>query len=145
VKAITIKQPWATLIAIGVKDIENRCWATNYRGPIAIHSSKRLNWDDVEDAAELMKGFIPKFSVGKFCHEVKTEPWRYPLGSIIAAGFLVDCVAKSDSPWFMGEFGFLLRNVEKLPMPIPMKGALGLWDVSDELIGLRRVWGETKC
>lgn len=37
-KALTIRQPWASLIALGVKTIETRSWRTNYRGPIAIHA-----------------------------------------------------------------------------------------------------------
>src|SRR5574343_1234835 len=39
-KAITLHQPWATLVAIGAKRIETRSWSTNYRGPIAIHAAK---------------------------------------------------------------------------------------------------------
>ena len=39
-KAITLWQPWATLIAIGVKPFETRSWATSYRGPLAIHAGK---------------------------------------------------------------------------------------------------------
>ena len=38
-KALTIKQPWASLIASGIKDIENRTWKTHYRGKIYIHAS----------------------------------------------------------------------------------------------------------
>lgn len=37
-KAISIKQPWASLIAHGIKDIENRSWRTNYRGRVLIHA-----------------------------------------------------------------------------------------------------------
>ncbi len=40
-KAITIWQPWASLIACGAKKYETRSWATNYRGPIAIHVAKK--------------------------------------------------------------------------------------------------------
>jgi hypothetical protein len=40
-KAITILQPWASLIACGAKQIETRRWATSYRGPIAIHTGKQ--------------------------------------------------------------------------------------------------------
>lgn len=39
-KAITIRQPWASLIAAGVKTIETRSWSTKYRGPLAIHAGK---------------------------------------------------------------------------------------------------------
>lgn len=39
-KAVTLTQPWATLVAIGAKQIETRSWPTNYRGPLAIHAGK---------------------------------------------------------------------------------------------------------
>lgn len=41
-KAITLTQPWATLMAIGAKRIETRSWATSYRGELAIHAGKGL-------------------------------------------------------------------------------------------------------
>lgn len=41
-KVITLTQPWATLVAIGAKQIETRSWATGYRGPLAIHAAKGL-------------------------------------------------------------------------------------------------------
>ncbi len=40
-KAITIWQPWASLLACGAKQYETRSWATSYRGPIAIHAAKK--------------------------------------------------------------------------------------------------------
>ena len=39
-KAITIKQPWASLIVAGIKDIENRTWKTSFRGRVLIHAAK---------------------------------------------------------------------------------------------------------
>ena len=39
-KTITLTQPWASLVAIGVKQIETRSWQTSYRGPLAIHAAK---------------------------------------------------------------------------------------------------------
>lgn len=41
-KAITLTQPWATLVAIGAKRIETRPWSTKYRGPLAIHAGKGI-------------------------------------------------------------------------------------------------------
>lgn len=41
IKAITIWQPWASLLACGAKKYETRSWATKYRGPIAIHAAKK--------------------------------------------------------------------------------------------------------
>lgn len=40
-KAITVWQPWASLLASGRKKYETRSWATSYRSPIAIHAAKR--------------------------------------------------------------------------------------------------------
>jgi hypothetical protein len=40
-KAITIWQPWASLLACGAKKYETRSWKTDYRGPIAIHVAKK--------------------------------------------------------------------------------------------------------
>ena len=49
-KALSIKQPWASLIAKGIKDVENRTWKTKFRGKVYIHaSSKKVdfgNWYD---------------------------------------------------------------------------------------------------
>jgi hypothetical protein len=42
-KAITIIQPWATLLAIGEKKFETRSWGTKYRGELAIHASKKTD------------------------------------------------------------------------------------------------------
>ena len=42
VKALSIQQPWAWLIVNGHKDIENRDWRTNFRGPVAIHAGKKI-------------------------------------------------------------------------------------------------------
>lgn len=45
-KVLTVTEPWATLIAIGAKQIETRSWPTGYRGPIAIHASKGMTGND---------------------------------------------------------------------------------------------------
>ena len=48
-KALSLWQPWASLIAAGVKKVETRHWPTAYRGPIAIHAAKRLESDCGEE------------------------------------------------------------------------------------------------
>lgn len=45
-KAITLMQPWATLVAIGAKRLETRSWSTNYRGPLAIHAGANTRFID---------------------------------------------------------------------------------------------------
>lgn len=41
-KALTLTQPWATLVALGAKRFETRSWQTSYRGPLAIHAAKGM-------------------------------------------------------------------------------------------------------
>lgn len=55
VKAITLWQPWASLVAVGAKKIETRSWATAYRGPLAIHAAKKKPADFVTEFMSLLK------------------------------------------------------------------------------------------
>lgn len=41
IKAISLHQPWASMIAQGVKTIETRLWYTPYRGELLIVSTKK--------------------------------------------------------------------------------------------------------
>jgi hypothetical protein len=121
IPALTVRQPWASLIIRGGKDIENRDWPTRVRGPVAIHSSAKLYREDMDDACSFLSGFMPRFSRRIF------ERDNFPTGVILGTVEIVDCVRQSDSPWFMGEYGFLLRNPKPLADPIPAKGSLGFW------------------
>lgn len=51
-KAITVIQPWATLLATGKKHIETRSWKTNYRGEILIHAGKKDPLFGISDMTE---------------------------------------------------------------------------------------------
>lgn len=61
-KALTLWQPWASLIAVGAKTIETRGWATNYRGPLAIHAAKRR--PDVEMLEDGLAGELYGVTTG---------------------------------------------------------------------------------
>lgn len=94
-KAITIKQPWASLIALGIKDIENRTWKTNYRGRVLIHSSAkpdvepyRLFNDDQISAIEKQVGNILEV-FESYDHN----------SMIIGSVEIVDCVQNDPSVW----------------------------------------------
>ena len=55
-KTLSIRQPWASLIVKGFKDVENRSWRTPIRGEIAIHASASKtedDWDDDWDASPM--------------------------------------------------------------------------------------------
>lgn len=115
-KAITLIQPWASLIADGRESVETRSWPTKHRGPFAIHAGAKI---DVEA-----------------CDRFGYDPLRIPTRCIVATAELADCVrfphpsAPPDEygDFSPGRYGFLLRDLRALPEPIPAKGSLGLWE-----------------
>lgn len=131
-KALTIKQPWASLIVAGAKDIENRDWPTKFTGIVAVHSSAKMARADMEDACDLMRGFIPKFSAARFQED------KFPTGVILGTVEIVGCFEEIGSPWFVGKYGFLLRKAVRFHDPIPCKGALGFWNVPDRIVAAMR-------
>lgn len=125
-KALSIRQPWAWLIINGGKDIENRSWKTNFRGRVLVHAAKGMTLAEYEDASlRVAMAINPRIQIPAF--EVLAR------GGIIGSVEIVDCVQKSDSPWFMGPYGFVLCNREPLHFQ-PLKGALGFFNVSDEVM-----------
>lgn len=92
-KAISLTQPWATLVAIGAKKIETRSWRTDYRGPLAIHAAKGLGKGGMRAHKELC-GTEPFCSVlnaalkawdtpPKSLREMAERPFM-PFGAIVA-------------------------------------------------------------
>ncbi|MCL5997078.1 MAG: ASCH domain-containing protein [Chloroflexi bacterium] len=139
-KALTLTQPWATLVAIGAKTIETRSWMTNYTGPLAIHAAKTFpRW--AQDTC-----FIePFFSTLRSYYAVLGLTDNYgkdilkllPLGQIVAIGELVSIrhVESVDPPepersfgdYSPGRHAWMLQNVRPV-MPMPARGTLGLWE-----------------
>ena len=58
-KVLTIKQPWATLVAEGLKKYEFRSWKLNYRGEILIHAGKGVDLDAMKKFEHLFEEFLP--------------------------------------------------------------------------------------
>lgn len=124
-KVITIKQPFASLIAEGIKEYEFRTWKTKYRGELLIHAGKGID-------KKAMKKF-EKYNL------------EYSSGCIIAKVNLTDCIKIDDKAREMlkekndfvyssiikhtewNGYGFKLENVEKIE-PIKINGKLSLWD-----------------
>ena len=123
-KVITIKQPWATLIAKRYKEYEFRTWKTKYRGEILIHAGKGTD-------KEAMTRF----------EDLKLE---YPEGCIIAKAKITDCIYVDDNfrkrvipknpnvykslnrtEW--EGYGFKIEEVEEI-RPIKINRKLSLWE-----------------
>jgi hypothetical protein len=145
-KAITIKQPWASLIIEGGKDIENRTRRTHVRGWVLVHAGQ--SWSDelcfsVFDFCRA-KGLLEYREInpdGSASERVRSVIQSVPiLGGIIGAMHISDCVESSDSPWFMGPdrkgqfavahrcFGYVIDRVVKLPF-LPCRGHQGWFNV----------------
>lgn len=114
-KALSIQQPWAWLIVNGHKDIENRNWWTNQRGVILIHAGKKL---DEEGLAWVRRNFPM----------LKINTDALMRGGIVGRANIVDCVKQSDSPWFIGRYGFVLQHAWPLEFE-PCRGQLGFFEV----------------
>jgi hypothetical protein len=132
-KALTLWQPWASLIAIGAKRIETRSWFTPYRGPLAIHAAKTF-WGE-----DRRRCFLPPFSTILAAHDL--TPDTLPLGKIVCLASLDECIetqavevraigqnerAFGDFSW--GRFAWFLARIRPLIRPIPARGARRLWD-----------------
>lgn len=128
-RTLSIRQPWAWAIITLGKDIENRDWSTGYRGPLLIHASKGMTRDEYEDflhTAHMVSRSRP-FPSGTTLPPMK----ELQRGGIVGRVDMVDCVSASDSPWFFGHYGFVLKNATPLPF-VPYKGQLGFFDVDYE-------------
>jgi hypothetical protein len=120
-KALSIKQPWAQLIIMGAKDVENRSRPTSFRGRFAVHVSlKRASYEDV--AVEAIPPDL-------------REPVRWAwernasAGRVIGTVELIDCIQDSNSIWAIDDhWQWVLRDPRLYSRSRPAKGKLGLWE-----------------
>lgn len=122
-KVLTLKQPWATLVAEGIKKYEFRSWKTKYRGKILIHAGSGI------DKKELDK--------------YKNLGYEFPKSKIIASVDLVDCleldenlnkqiIAENNIAYgnkVRTSYAWKLENVKKIKPIYDVKGQLGLWNI----------------
>ena len=130
-KALSIKQPWANLIAHGIKDIENRTWRTNFRGRIYIHASQKCM---STPAVLLLTG-------EQIIASLSLKQWRFPCSAIIGEVDIVDCVTNHESIWAdkdpniylngkkVNVYNWVLANAVLYDEPVlNVKGKLSLWE-----------------
>src|SRR5262245_1579965 len=117
IPALTVRQPWAWAIVAGHKDIENRSWATKYRGTLYIHAASQL-----ADETSLRQFEALCQRVGIPCPDYAS----LPLTAIIGSVRVVDCLDTHESPWAEGPKCWVLTNAESIK-PRIMRGSLGLW------------------
>ena len=143
-KALTIIQPYTTLIATGEKRFETRGWAAKYRGPLAIHAGKKVDKTACEE---------PEIKAALARHGYTAD--NLPTGAVIAVSELAACqeihidhtgdavlLNRLVPVFWIGQgnkefaFGFYesgrhaweLTNVKQLLEPVPAKGKLSFWN-----------------
>lgn len=121
--ALSIRQPWASFILNGNKDVELRTWRTSYRGPLAIHASASLDRDTVRRMAEQFTAEERErlFPLGGFLGAVELLDVRPAIGVPDVAARALCEPAEGDWAWIVGK----PRRVA----PIPYPGRTGLWPV----------------
>ncbi len=122
IKALTIRQPWAELILRGRKPYELRSWKTNYRGPLLIHSAKRMDTE--------------------FARKLGLNPENLIAGALVGVAVLSDVrpytredsrllkKRRAGSGWYPNLYSWVLTKPLRISPPIKAKGQLGLFSVS---------------
>jgi hypothetical protein len=153
VKALSLYQPWASLVALGAKRFETRSWRTSYRGPLLVCASKTFPGDARDLCGEwpFHERLLPHYADGR---RVTVE--ALPRGCALAVAELVRCLPTEAavSEWSVcedgaaeryaeeiefgdytpGRWAWELRNVRRLAGPVPCRGAMGLWDVPADVL-----------
>lgn len=124
-KVLTVREPWASLLVTGFKTVENRSRRFNHRGPLLIHASKSLTETYYEAAYLWVKAHVDpdlyRFPTWGLC--------RGNRGKIIGGVSLDDCAKEAAfNPWRDdSEWGLAVSGAWRAAVPVPAKGALGLW------------------
>lgn len=143
-KAITIRQPWASLLVLGYKQYETRCWRTMYRGPLAIHAGKMPVKDTLAELMAQGRDGRRIVEAVEMALEGHGGIDHIPHGAIIAVRNLVRCnvvdecflSGLTNQEYMFGDYRPDRRRYawefdsggQNLVAPIPANGSQGLWD-----------------
>jgi hypothetical protein len=122
VRALTITQPWASLLARGDKRVENRTWAPPEElvgEQVALHASREFDQFD---------RYLIRRRYG-----IAIEQADCPLGAVVAVGRLTDVLRESQDPWFMGPYGWVFTDITRID-PVPCRGARRLWTLPPDVL-----------
>lgn len=165
-KCISLWQPWASLVALGLKRFETRHWSTSYRGPLVIHAAKRWTRDERDSLRRLWN----EHDAIAEAFDIEEPP---PLGAVVAVARLVACrpMAWEGTPrhvdavvienvdklerdvggWAAGRFAWQLEDVQ-LVVPAEVRGRQGLFDLDtagwqsfDDMMRVRVAWNRVEA
>lgn len=123
-KALTISQPYASLIASGEKWIENRHWTTQYRGPLAIHAGKGNQYMDTREMAAMPTGCVIAIAELVGCLPLDILRKHRSSQVLDKLGVSVDeflANVHAEGPWC-----WVLQGARRIK-PIAARGQQGIW------------------
>lgn len=142
IKAISLHQPWASLIPMGLKKYETRSWSTSYTGPLLICAAKKTS--TYQELTHCY--FLTKYQ------QLLTDTDNYvdwddlPRGCVIALVDLTDCIRMTQTfinqqpqteldtgDWRVGRFAWKLDNIRRIVPAIPITGKQGLFNAEVDL------------
>lgn len=128
-RALTICQPYAELIARGIKRVENRTWATGYRGPLLIHagkSKKFLSGDNYGiPLAEMNWGAVVAVANIEACYDI----FQIQKGTLPESHEFLRAHEHCEGPYC-----FVLGNIRRFKNPIEARGEQGFFFIQNELV-----------
>ena len=129
-KALSIHQPWADLIVDGKRKLEIRSWTTGHRGALLIHAGLEVDWPECGrlGVTPSEKGAIIGATELISIHEITEQKWEVLRPLHLEIG---------PRPYGENTFGLFLKNAYRFKKPISFRGALGLFNVPDDLIPKR--------
>lgn len=140
-KALSLTQPWASLVAIGAKRFETRSWKTTHRGLLTIHAAKGFPRECRALLAE------PEFYRAFHVHDETPDP--LPLGAVVAVVRVIECYATTDDfvtdlrredpceirfgDYSPGRYAWKLELVHRLERPIPARGFQRIFNLEPDV------------
>ncbi|MGF1988856.1 MAG: ASCH domain-containing protein [Nostoc sp. ZfuVER08] len=142
IKAISLHQPWASLIPMGLKKYETRSWSTSYRGPLLICAAKK---------SSIHQKLTHNYLLNKY-QQILTHADNYiewddlPFGYAVALVELTACISMTQAfineqslseidtgDWQVGRMAWKLENIQRIIRPIPITGRQGLFNAEIDL------------
>jgi len=146
IRAVTIWEPYATLVACGLKRFETRGHSTNYRGPLVIHAAKRWDREREADCRRVRKFIRERLDRSELTNEQNralfSGGFRETLGRALGVVNLRSCKQMSDGGndaenafgyFGAGRYGWECADARVFEKPIEETGKQGLWIPSAEL------------
>jgi hypothetical protein len=135
IRALSLSRPWTELVLRHGKDVENRRWATSYRGPLVIHGAKSWDYAWPQVAIEIL---------GPDVYDLIPPSGETPTGYLGVVDLVDVCRVARESgracecgPWaFEAQYHWRITNPRPFPEAIYGPGQMGLWTPPAQVLDL---------